>query len=95
MSKLATSTLFLTLLPMAAILQKDYSLKKTVKSINSLPYDKPKDLPWGKRYEEAYEELSSERPSSDNINADLPYFLVKVPTLINQQTIMVTYDSGT
>ena len=64
-----------------------YSFQKTVKSINLLPYDKSKDLPWGKRYEEAYEEFSSERPSSDNINTDLPYFLVKVPTLINQQNL--------
>ena len=61
--------------------------QKTVKSINLFPYDKPKDLPWGKRYEEADEQFSSERPPSDNINADLPYFLVKVPTLINQQNL--------
>ena len=58
-----------------------------MKSINLLPYDKPKDLPWGKRYEEAYEEFSTERPPNDNINTDLPYFLVKVPTLINQQNL--------
>ena len=61
--------------------------QKTVKSINLLPYDKPKDLPWGKRYEGAYEEFPTERPLTDNINADLPYFLVKVPTLINQQNL--------
>ena len=94
MSKLATSTLFLTLLPMAAMLQKDAIFRRLFFSkdgeiyqfINCL-YDKPKDIPWGKRYEEVYEEFSTERPPSDNINADLPYFLVKVPTLINQQNL--------
>ena len=64
-----------------------YSFQKTVKSINLLPYFEPKDLPWGKHYEEAYKEFSTERPSSHNINTDLPYFLVKVPTLMNQQNL--------
>ena len=52
-----------------------------------LPYDKPKDIPRGKRYEEVYKEFPTERPPTDNINTDLPYFLVKVPTLINRQNL--------
>ena len=50
-------------------------------------YDKPKETPWGKHYEDVYKEFSTERPPSDNINTDLPYFLVKVPTLLNQQNL--------
>ena len=50
-------------------------------------YDKPKETPWGKHYEDVYKEFSTKRPPSDNINTDLPYFLVKVPTLLNQQNL--------